>query len=115
MAMLIKLKLLTTTERDIMFKNKLPAIHPGEFLAEMLSELKITQTQFASAINVSTMRVSHLVRGTRPVTAELALLIGRAFKQTPQYWLNLQSTYDLKTAEVEMKDAVNDVHVLAVA
>lgn len=98
-----------------MFKSKLPAIRPSEFLAEMLLELKITQTQFASGINVSAMRASHLVRGTRPVTAELALLIGRAFKQTPQYGLNLQSTYDLKTGKVEMKDAVNDVHVLAVA
>lgn len=98
-----------------MFKSKLPAIHPGDFLAEMLSELKLTQTQFASAINVSTMRVSHLIRGTRPVTAELALLIGRAFKQTPQYWLNLQSTFDLKNAEVEIGDAVNDVRVLVAA
>jgi antitoxin HigA-1 len=95
-----------------MFKSKLPAIHPGDFLAEMLSELKLTQTQFANAINISSMRVSHLIRGARPVTAELALLMGRAFGQTPQYWLNLQSTFDLRNAEVELGDAVNDVHVL---
>jgi antitoxin HigA-1 len=98
-----------------MFKSKLPAIHPGDFLAEMLSELKLTQTQFANAINISSMRVSHLIRGARPVTAELALLMGRAFGQTPQYWLNLQSTFDLRNAEVELGDAVNDVHVLVIA
>ena len=45
------------------------------------------------------MRISHVVKGARPVTAELALLFGRAFNQSPQYWLNLQATYDLKTAE----------------
>jgi addiction module HigA family antidote len=45
------------------------------------------------------MRISHVVKGTRPVTAELALLFDRALGQSPQYWLNLQATYDLKIAE----------------
>jgi len=82
-----------------MIDNGLPPIHPGEFLAEILSELDISQAQFARAIGVSPMRVSHVVNGTRPVTAELALLFGRALGQSPQYWLNLQAIYDLKTAE----------------
>jgi len=46
-----------------------------------------SQAEFARAIGVSPMRISHVVNGTRPVTAELALLFGRAFGQTPQYWL----------------------------
>jgi addiction module HigA family antidote len=79
--------------------NGLPAIHPGEFLREALEELNTSQAAFARAIGVSPMRVSHVVKGTRPVTAELALLFGRAFGQSPQYWLNLQAAYDLKTAE----------------
>jgi addiction module HigA family antidote len=74
-------------------------IHPGEFLAEILSELGVSQAQFARAIGVSPMRVSHVIHGTRPVTAELALLFGRALGQSPQYWLNLQAAYDLKGAE----------------
>jgi addiction module HigA family antidote len=45
------------------------------------------------------MRISNIVKGTRPVTAELALLFGRAFGQSPQYWLNLQAAYILKPAE----------------
>jgi len=45
------------------------------------------------------MRISHVLKGSRPVTAELALLFGRVFGQSPQYWLNLQSAYDLKLAE----------------
>ncbi len=77
-----------------MFKNGLPPIHPGEFLRETLAELGISQAQFARAIGVSPMRASHVVNGTRPVTAELALLFGWALGQSPQYWLNLQATYD---------------------
>ena len=67
-----------------MVYSGLPPIHPGEFLAEMLNELGISQAQFARAIGVSPMRVSHIVHRTRPVTAELALLFGRALGQSPQ-------------------------------
>lgn len=82
-----------------MIKNDLPAIHPGEFLREILEDRGVSQAQFARAIGVSPMRISHVAKGTRPVTAELALLIGRALGQSPQYWLNLQAAYDLKQAE----------------
>jgi len=87
----------------------LPSIHPGEFLAEILNELGVSQAQFARAIGVSPMRVSHVVHGTRPVTAELALLFGRALGQSPQYWLNLQATYDLKGAEVAISKQLQTV------
>lgn len=82
-----------------MKKNGLPPIHPGEFLAEILEELGLSQAAFARAIGVSAMRVSHVVKGSRPVTAELALLFGKAFDQSPEYWLNLQSAYDLAVAK----------------
>lgn len=85
-----------------MSKIGLPLIHPGEFLREILEELDLSQAQFARAIGMSPMRISHVVKGARPVTAELALLFGRAFGQSPQYWLNLQATYDLQTAERSM-------------
>ena len=96
-----------------MTTNGLPAIHPGDFLKEALDELDLTQAQFARAIGVSPMRISHIVNGMRPVTAELALLFGRAFRQTPQYWLNLQSTYDLKTAQRTMGAQLREVRPLA--
>jgi addiction module HigA family antidote len=80
-------------------RDGLPAIHPGEFLREILEERGISQAQFARAIGVSPMRISHIVKGTRPIGAELALLFGRAFAQSPQYWLNLQAAHDLKLAE----------------
>ena len=82
-----------------MIRSGLPPIHPGEFLREILEERGISQARFARLIGVAPMRISHVVKGTRPVTAELALLFGKALRQTPQYWLNLQVTYDLKLAE----------------
>lgn len=95
-----------------MIKNKLPAIHPGEFLREILEEQGMSQAQFARAIGMAPMRISHVVKGSRPVTAELALLFGRAFGQTPQYWLNLQSTYDLKLAQKAMGKRLQSVMAL---
>jgi addiction module HigA family antidote len=96
-----------------MIKNGMPAIHPGEFLVEMLNELSISQAEFARAIGVSAMRVSHVVNHTRPVTAELALLFARAFDQSPQYWLNLQAAYDLKAAEAAIGKQLRSVRALA--
>ena len=83
----------------LLAKKGLTAIHPGEFLREILDERGVSQAHFARTVGVSPMRISHVAKGTRPVTAELALLFGRALGQTPQYWLNLQATYDLKHAE----------------
>ena len=94
--------------------NGLPAIHPGEFLRETLDEFGLTQAAFASALGISPMRVSHLLKGDRPVTAELALRLGRALGQSPQYWLNLQATYDLKTVQAAMQDSLQAVRELAV-
>lgn len=98
-----------------MIKSGLPPIHPGEFLAETLEELGVSQAQFARAISVSPMRISHVINGTRPVTAELALLFGRALDQSPQYWLNLQADYDLKATEVTIRKQLQTVTRLASA
>jgi len=94
-------------------KSGLAAIHPGEFLTEALEELATSQADFARMIGVSPMRISHVVNGSRPVTAELALLFGRAFGQAPQYWLNLQSAYDLKVAEQGIAKRLRAVRPLA--
>ena len=93
--------------------NGLPPVHPGEFIKEILGEIDVTQADFARSIGVSAMRVSHVVNGRRPVTAELALLIGKAFGQTPQYWLNLQADYDIKVAEKAIGKKLSEVHELA--
>ena len=79
--------------------SQLAPVHPGVYLQELLDELELSQHQLAQAVGVSPMRISHLVRGQRPVTAELALRLGRYFGQSPRYWVNLQSRYDLDGAE----------------
>ena len=98
-----------------MVRNGLPPIHPGAFLRETLGELALSQAQFARAIGVAPMRISHVINGTRPVTADLALLFGRALGQSPQYWLNLQAAYDLKLAEKAMGSRLRSVTELTSA
>ncbi len=82
------------------------AIHPGEFLREILTGMAMTQVALAQAIGVPASRVARLLKGACPITAELALRLGRALGQTPQYWLNLQTTYDPKVVQTEMKDSL---------
>jgi len=93
--------------------NGLPAIHPGLFLAEVLDELGLSQAQFAKALRVSPMRISHVVNEARPVTAELALRIGKALGQSPRYWLNLQADYDIKVAEQQVGNDLDGVQPIA--
>jgi addiction module HigA family antidote len=94
-------------------KNGMPAIHPGEFLKEIVNELGLSQVALAQALGISTMRVSHVLKGSRPVTAELALRLGRVMGQTPQYWLNLQASYDLKLAQLANQDSLSGLRRLA--
>jgi len=96
-------------------KNGLPPIHPGVFLKEILAELGISQNAFAHSIGVSPMRISHVIKGSRPVTAELALLFGKVFSQMPTYWMNLQTSYDLKTVEKELVQRMRQVKPLSLA
>jgi addiction module HigA family antidote len=82
-----------------MSKAHIAPVHPGFYLKEMLEELELSQYRLAQDLGVPAMRISHVVRGQRPITAELALRLGRYFGQSPQYWLHLQSRYDLDVAE----------------
>jgi addiction module HigA family antidote len=109
---MLKSSIITKGDKN-MVKTGLPAIHPGVFLAEILGEMSISQAEFARTIGVSPMRISHVIKGDRPVTAELALLFGRAFNQSPQYWLNLQSSYDLKIAKASIGKRLAGIHALA--
>jgi antitoxin HigA-1 len=96
-----------------MTKKGLPAVHPGEYLKEILEELNISQADLARSTGLSTMRISHVIRGQRPITAEMALIFGKAFGQTPQYWLNLQTYYDLKIAEESIRPRLMKIHAVA--
>jgi antitoxin HigA-1 len=75
-----------------------PAIHPGEILADELSELQITPTELARQIAVPPNRISQIIQGKRAITGDTALRLGHWFQTSPQFWLNLQSAYDLRVA-----------------
>jgi antitoxin HigA-1 len=81
-------------------------VHPGTYLKELLDELALSQYRLAKDIGVPAMRVNYVVNGKRPITAELALRLGRYFGQNPRYWLNLQGRYDMDIAEDTLSDQV---------
>jgi addiction module HigA family antidote len=93
--------------------NGMPPIHPGEFLAEILGDLKMSQAEFARVIGVSPMRISLVVREERPVTADLALRFGHAFGQSAQMWSSWQADYDLKIAQRHLGKDLNKIPRLA--
>ncbi|GJQ48806.1 putative plasmid-encoded proteic killer antidote protein HigA [Candidatus Kuenenia stuttgartiensis] len=82
-----------------MAKRRITPVHPGVYLKELLDELKISQYRLSQDLGVPAMRINHVVHSKRPVTAELALRLGRYFGQSPRYWMNLQSRYDMDIAE----------------
>jgi addiction module HigA family antidote len=89
-----------------MNKHRVPPVHPGAYLKELLVELKISQYRLARDLGVPAMRINLVVNGKRPVTAELALRLGRYFGQNPRYWINLQTRYDMDVAEDGLSEQV---------
>ena len=75
------------------------AVHPGEILKDELKELNVTPTEFARQINVPPNRISQIIAGKRAVTGDTALRFGHWFGTDPQFWLNLQSAYEIRIAE----------------
>jgi addiction module HigA family antidote len=86
-----------------MFKR---AVHPGEILKGELEELEITAAEFARQIDVPPNRVSQIIAGKRAITGDTALRFGHWFEIDPQFWLNLQSQYDLAVADKETGSAI---------
>lgn len=79
-----------------------PAIHPGEILADELNELQITPTELSRQIAVPPNRISQIIQGKRAITGQTALRLGHWFQTSAQFWLNLQSAYDLRVANEEI-------------
>jgi addiction module HigA family antidote len=85
----------------------LDEIHPGEILLEdFMKPMGITARQLAADIDVSPSRISELVHGSRPVTADTALRLGLFFGMEPRFWLNLQSEYDMRMAMRNLTDKI---------
>ncbi len=75
------------------------AIHPGEHLAEELEALNMSAAELARKIGVPTNRVTQILNGTRAITGDTALRLAHFFGMSAQFWLNLQSLYDLRLAQ----------------
>jgi addiction module HigA family antidote len=78
--------------------NAMRPIHPGEVLKEELSEINMSANAFAQALHVPANRVTAILNGARSITADTALRMSFFFGTTPEFWLNLQTAYDLKVA-----------------
>ncbi len=85
-------------------------VHPGTILREIMGELGITQVRLAHDIGVSPMRISHIINASRPVTGDIALRLGRYFGQSPQFWMNLQSSFDMQTAQEKIGKTLSKIH-----
>jgi antitoxin HigA-1 len=87
-----------------MGKNKLAPVTPGEMLKdEFLTACGLSQSQLARAIGISPNRITEIVNNRRRITADTALRLGLYFGNSPEFWMNLQSHYDLKTARRNLK------------
>ena len=85
----------------------LDEIHPGEILLEdFMKPMGISARQLAADIDVSPSRISELVHGTRPVTADTALRLGLFFEMEPRFWLNLQTEYDMRIATRTLQEKI---------
>jgi len=88
------------------------AIHPGEHLAEELQELGITAAGLARKLNVPTNRITGILNGQRAITGDTALRLGHFFGMNPQFWLNLQSIYELRIAQKKVGKAIGALPTL---
>jgi addiction module HigA family antidote len=90
-----------------MTKKLLDEIHPGEILLEeFMKPMGITARQLAADMDVPPSRISDIVNGARPITADTALRLGLFFSMEPRYWLNLQTEYDMRIVTRESLDRV---------
>jgi len=93
--------------------EKLDPIQPGEVLMEEFIEpLGITQNRLSVAIGVPPRRINEIVHGKRRITADTALRLGRYFGTSAQFWINLQSHYDLEVERDALGSALDDIRPL---
>ncbi|MEO8725204.1 MAG: HigA family addiction module antitoxin [Acidobacteriaceae bacterium] len=95
------------------------AIHPGEQLQEELEALRMSAAELARQTNVPANRITQILKGTRDISADTAMRLGHFFGTSAQFWMNLQSLYDLRIAKsqsgraIEALPTLRDVHAHA--
>mgnify|MGYP002759920624 FL=1 len=97
-------------------EGKILPVHPGEILMEeFLEPMGITQNRLAVSIDVPPRRINEIVHGMRRITADTALRLGRFFGMSAQFWINLQSHYDLEVEREAIGDQLDKIQPLHVA
>lgn len=101
----------TTTEMDL-----IEPIHPGEILMEdFIQGFEITQNKLAVSIGVSPRRINGIVHGKRGITADTAIRLARYFGTSDEFWMNLQSNYELRLERHVLRDKIAEITPLQVA
>jgi addiction module HigA family antidote len=90
----------------------LTAIHPGEQLQEELEALRMSAAELARQISVPANRITQILKGERDITADTAMRLGHFFGTAAQFWMNLQSLYDLRTAQAQNGRAIKALPTL---
>jgi addiction module HigA family antidote len=90
----------------------LTAIHPGEHLAEELKELDMSAAELARRLDVPTNRVTEILNGRRAITGDTALRLAHFFGTTAEFWLNLQSLYELRLAQKKAGKSIKGLPTL---
>ena len=88
------------------------AIHPGEHLAEELEALDLSAAELARKMNVPTNRITQILNGTRAITGDTALRLAHFFATNAQFWLNLQSLYELRLAQEKVGKSIKALPTL---
>ena len=92
-----------------MAKRDFPPIHPGEILLEdFLKPMQMSQYHLAQSIGVPPRRINEIVHGKRGITADTALRLGHFFRMEAQFWMNLQTRYDLETTREILADRLEE-------
>jgi addiction module HigA family antidote len=102
-------KSLTTIRRNVV---AIPTIHPGEHLAEELKELSMSAAELARQLGVPTNRVTAILNGRRAITGDTALRLAHFFGTTAEFWLNLQSLYELRVAQKKAGKSISRLPTL---
>ena len=93
-------------------KTSIPAIHPGEHLAEELRELGMSAASLARQLDVPTNRVTSIINGRRAITGDTALRLAHFFGTSAEFWLNLQKIYELRRAEEKAGTGIRSLPTL---
>ena len=88
------------------------AIHPGEHLAEELNELRMSAAELARKLDVPTNRITQILNGQRAITGDTALRLAHFFGTTAEFWLNLQSLYDIRLAQQKSGKSIKTLPTL---